>query len=226
MEGYWELMAILDGSSAAFGGLQVSREHYFTREYLAEARFLGLHAQLHACLEACESRTILEVGPGPGLLAALLRHLGRSVLTLDPARELGPDVVGSLPQLPFQDDSFDLVCAFEVLEHMPLELLGVNLGEMGRVAVRNVIITVPDQREIHRGKLGLRISVGQKAYSKTLWQRPLGSLTNPREHYWEIGLEGVSAETVKDQAQRQGLKSISNYFVRPWFHVFVFGAEC
>jgi len=59
--------------------------------------------------------------------------------------ELGFDVLnGSATELPFKEESFDLVCAFDVIEHIENDMLAVQ--EMERVCKSNrgyIFITVP-----------------------------------------------------------------------------------
>jgi ubiquinone/menaquinone biosynthesis C-methylase UbiE len=72
-------------------------------------------------------KEVLEVGCGTGLiLARLARHaqhargVDLSPGMLESARQRGLDVVvGSATDLPFDDASFDLVCSFKVLAHVP-----------------------------------------------------------------------------------------------------------
>jgi ubiquinone/menaquinone biosynthesis C-methylase UbiE len=50
-------------------------------------------------------------------------------------------VAGSAYSLPFEDGAFDLVCGFEMLEHLERPVEG--LSELARVASRHVVLSVP-----------------------------------------------------------------------------------
>src|SRR5438105_1048603 len=105
-----------------WGSRQLDACEYSNEEYLSEARFLGLHRQLNLCLAQPRESTFLEIGPGPGMLTALLRHFNRRVVTVDFAADVAANVVARLPELPFASKSFDVVFAFQVLEHIPFNL--------------------------------------------------------------------------------------------------------
>jgi ubiquinone/menaquinone biosynthesis C-methylase UbiE len=74
-----------------------------------------------------QGRRVLEVGCGTGLIleriarhASLARGIDLSPGMLRTARARGLDVVlASATSLPFADASFDLVCSFKVLAHVP-----------------------------------------------------------------------------------------------------------
>jgi len=84
-------------------------------------------------------KDVLEVGCGTGLVlerisgfAASARGVDLSPGMLAVARERGLDVVqGSATELPFEDDRFDVTCAFKVLAHVPD--IHAALDEMARV---------------------------------------------------------------------------------------------
>lgn len=205
-----------------WGNVQVDRRHYFSERYLNETRFLGLHAQLHACIGVENAKTILEIGVGPSLLEAILRHFNYEVVTFDFASDLKPTIVGRLPRLPFKNDSFDLVCAFEVLEHIPFTMLEDCFRLMRRIAKNKVIISVPSQAELDAGKLGVTFTIGRKDIEVDFWRRKRRGLTNPTEHYWELECNGVTAALIIKMAQAQGLVHIHDYLVLPYFHFFIF----
>ena len=94
---------------------------------------------------------ILNIGAATGRTTELLNELG-DVTTVeydssccDFLKEtLNIDAVkGSITELPFDDNSFDLVCAFDVIEHVKQDDLAVR--EMKRVCAHNgkLCITVP-----------------------------------------------------------------------------------
>jgi ubiquinone/menaquinone biosynthesis C-methylase UbiE len=88
---------------------------------------------------------VLEVGCGTGLLLARMARFSRRVQGVDlspnmlaRARARGLDVVeGSATALPFDDESFDVVCSFKVLAHVAD--IEHALGEMLRVSRRWVV---------------------------------------------------------------------------------------
>ena len=94
---------------------------------------------------------ILNVGCGPGRSSEYLSSFG-NVVSIEydkeccdfAAEKTGLEIInGSITALPFEDDSFDLVCAFDVIEHVENDQLAVS--EMKRVTKKNglVYITVP-----------------------------------------------------------------------------------
>jgi SAM-dependent methyltransferase len=86
----------------------------------------------------------LDVGSADGPSVGWMRSQGERVaLDLDP-RGLAPgDVCGSVEQLPFADGSFDVVAAFDVIEHCPDERRA--LAEVARVLVPGgrLLMSVP-----------------------------------------------------------------------------------
>lgn len=94
---------------------------------------------------------ILNVGCGPGRSSEYLSKFGK-VTSIEydkfccefAAEKTGLEIIhGSITELPFNDKSFDLVCAFDVIEHVEDDQLAVN--ELKRVTKNEslVLITVP-----------------------------------------------------------------------------------
>ena len=103
----------------AMEGKQIGKEHYIEDAYLDENRFVSYFHQISEVLSRMPTN-VLEVGVGDHVLGNYLRsNTNVQYTSLDIAEDLKPDLVGSITALPFPDCSFDVVCAFEVLEHLP-----------------------------------------------------------------------------------------------------------
>ncbi len=112
----------------------------------------GFFAALDRSLPATSPRRILEVGVGEGEVTARLaaRWPEATFVGLDlPDPELAQHwdgrgfapLFGDIGRLPFADDTFDLVLAIEVLEHVPFPELA--LAELSRVGRRDLVVSVP-----------------------------------------------------------------------------------
>ncbi|MCC5664231.1 methyltransferase domain-containing protein [Nostoc sp. CHAB 5784] len=98
--------------------------------------------------------SILDVGCGNGLITNALPELIR-VVGLDRSEEAlryvsRETVLGEILQLPFADESFDLVMANDVIEHLTSAQRTQALKELARVASKYVIITVPFLEDLNQ----------------------------------------------------------------------------
>ncbi len=111
-------------------------------------------AKLTAKAVPSDVHTILEVGSGDGLVIKSLRKAGHDPFALDISQsalqyvQISKLIQATASQLPFPSNSFDLVLACELLEHLPISLYLDVLDEIERVAKRNIIITVPYQEKL------------------------------------------------------------------------------
>jgi SAM-dependent methyltransferase len=203
-----------------FGKIQVNKNHYLTEEYLGIERFNSLQSQFRLCMQGAPGDTFLEVGPGPGLLVGLLKHFGREITTVDFAEDVKPDYVATLPNLPFDNGSFDVVCAFEVLEHIPWDLVPLCVDEMRRISRKKILISLPNQSNLFEKEISLNITVGNKHFGTTLWKKRLTKITNPEEHFWEIGYGDISLDKTVELFKNLGFR-VNTFFVEPWFQFFI-----
>jgi hypothetical protein len=173
---------------------QVSREHYRFRNYMNISRWDSLWHQLDIVM-ALDAETILEVGPGPGIFKAIGAHMGLHVETADLDPDLEPDHVASVIDLPLADASFDVTCAFQVLEHMPFEVALLALDELARVARRHVVISLPDARRTWRYLAHLP-RLGERGFFLPRPQLSAPPHHFDGEHYWEINKRGHELKRV------------------------------
>lgn len=115
----------------------------------------GFFGALDELLPATSPTRILEVGVGEGEVTARLaeRWPDATFCGVDlPDPELAghwdgkgfSPLFGDIGRLPFPDDTFDLVLAIEVLEHVPFPELA--LAELARVGRRDLVVSVPRER--------------------------------------------------------------------------------
>ena len=81
---------------------------------------------------------VLDVATGGGHVARRLREEGCTVITVDPAPGMKPDVVASAEELPFADGSFDVVTCRIAAHHF--RDIRAAVAEMARIAQRVVVI--------------------------------------------------------------------------------------
>lgn len=173
---------------------QVDKEAYNFHSYSHPDRWVSYYHQLDSVL-ADSPQNILEVGVGDGVMRDYLKNNTSIAYTsIDVAEDLHPDVVGSVTKMPFADASYDVVCAFEVLEHLPFEEFEKALSEIKRVSRGRVVISLP-----HFGppiqfmlkvpflrpiKIAVKIPYAQKHQFNG-------------QHYWEIGKRGYAPSKIR-----------------------------
>ena len=132
--------------------IQVNKDHYSFGTYMTRRRWASIWTQLREISRLSPDR-ILEVGPGKGLLKEIGALEGLNISTVDLDPDLKPDHVGTLQSLPFENDSYDLVCAFQVLEHIEYADVPSALRELKRVSAKNVLISLPNAQVVWRYRI-------------------------------------------------------------------------
>jgi predicted SAM-dependent methyltransferase len=200
---------------------QVNKTHYQFHRYLKKPRWSSLWHQLDEVIKL-KPENVLEIGPGAGVFKQNAAHFNIQVETLDLDPELKPDYVGSADSLPFANNSYDVVCAFQMLEHLPYEIALRAFSEMARVSKKNIVISLPDSTIVWRYTFYI-----PKLGSYTL-HIPRPRLRAPThkfdgEHYWEIGKKGYELNKITSDFKKFA-NLIATYRVEdnPYHRFFVF----
>ena len=202
---------------------QVDKSHYGFERYMRKARWASIWHQVHEVARLKPSR-VLEVGPGPGVFKAVMGAFDFRVETLDLDPELHPDYVASVFEMPFDDGAFDVVCAFQMLEHLPFEQSLQAFREMARVTHRSVIISLPDAAT--RWPVSVHVpTVGRVEFSVP-WPRlraPVHQFNG--EHHWEINTRGYPLDKVTELLSEAADAALERTFRvpdNPYHRFFVF----
>ena len=174
-------------------GVQVGPGHYDFERYDDAERWMSYWHQIRAVL-AVRPASVLEIGPGSGVLRSYLAGRGIDVKTLDLDPERKPDYVADLTRL---DETlpagltFDAICAFQVLEHLPFEHFESILDALKRRSRGHVFLSLP-----YRG-WRLRLAFWSGDWSFSIGHKFMFPWVAKRcpEHYWELG-KGYSARRI------------------------------
>lgn len=201
--------------------LQVSRSHYNFASYMTKERWASVWHQLHE-VRMLMPENVLEVGPGPGIFKTVANVFGMRVETLDIDPELIPDYVGSATSMPFSDGAYDVVCAFQMLEHFPYETSMQVFRELIRVSRRNVVISLPDAKVAWRFQVHIPMLGGKHFLIERpgLWA-PVHEFDG--EHYWEINKRGYPlSRLIRDLSQVAHMLKTYRVLENPYHRFFVF----
>ena len=188
---------------------QTDRSHY-DESYYERRRLYSVAVQAEV-LWSLRPASVIEIGPGRGVFAALFRQLsGAPVVTMDIDPSLRPDVIGSVFEMPFDDGAFDAAACFQMLEHLPFERFTPALLEMRRVAKSGVALSLPDCSLALTMRMGLRnprkdglVAAWTVQPSGAAW-RKLKKVPNSAGHYWEIGRRGTPLSVVRRAIREAG----------------------
>lgn len=179
-----------------------TEKNYFGSEYMTPNRFMSYYYQILLTMES-QPQEILEIGIGNKLLSSYLKNSGLNVKTYDINSALSPDITGDITDIPLENNSFDTIVAFEVLEHLEWEQSLQAISELARVSSRKVIISVPYYSVTF--ELILKLPLNQLLFKKSFLdffiRIPLTFFKTQMkcpEHFWEIGRKGYSLKRFRN----------------------------
>lgn len=201
--------------------IQVEPEHYFNPSYDSKGRFCCYWHQIHEII-SLNPKKILEVGIGSGFVSKYLKESRINIITLDIDKRLNPDVVGSIINMPFEDNSFDVIACYEVLEHLPYKNFFKALSEIFRVSSSHAILSLPDVERVYPFNIRVpKLGEIKKLIQLPRFKKPVHKFDG--EHYWEISKEGYPLSKIIDAIQKVGFRIESTYrvFENPYHRFFV-----
>jgi len=135
------------------------KEYYENESFWTEERYLNNDQELIRfkdvySLIPTSTNSILDVGCGNGAFlkylednCSILRKTGfeRSQTAIANKVCRSEIIAGSSDRIYYPDNSFDVVLALEVIEHLPFGIYESTLKELQRVAAKHIIISVPNR---------------------------------------------------------------------------------
>lgn len=200
---------------------QADPNHYFKPSYDTKGRFISYWHQINEVIKL-KPNSILEVGIGNGFVANYLKQRGYNIVTLDINPKLNPMVVGSILNLPFCNEAFEVVTCFQVLEHLPYKLFSKAVSEIHRVSRNHAILSLPDITRAYRFLIQIpKIGEFKKLISLTRFNPQ--KLKIGREHCWEIGMTEFPLRRILKDIKEIGFKVIETYrvFENPYHRFFI-----
>jgi len=172
--------------------------------------FISFYNQ-YDLINEIQPSSILEVGIGNGKLSMYLKQMGYDVTTCDFNEKLNPDFVGDIRELPFNDNAFNMVSAFEILEHIPFDHFKTALSELRRVTKDKVVISIPYQTYNIGGLLWIYKFHHPFFFRICEMSFKEYDILEHGIHYWEMGYKGYSRKKIEKIITEMGFKIIKRY---------------
>lgn len=200
---------------------QVTIDHYSFERYFFPARWMSYYYQAREICSRKDIQSVLDIGPGTTFLKDILQihRPDISYKTLDIAADVNPDHIGGVTKIPLADETFDSVCAFQVLEHIEFSDVEKAVQEMCRVSKKYVFISVP-----HFGpSIEWQCKIPFLPRLRFAFKIPFSKKhVFNGQHYWELGKRGYSASRLRKVLRQFGtLKAEYVPFENQYHHFFI-----
>jgi SAM-dependent methyltransferase len=168
------------------GQVQVTPQHYVFERYDDLRRWCSYWYQIRSALRL-SPRRVLEIGSGTGVFKSYLKNLGIHIDGMDIDATRKPEIIGSVRELDTAlagQPRYDMICAFQVLEHLPFDDFEPCLDQLAKHA-DHVLISLPChgfELRLALAIAGLKLRTG--IYGKYPFRFKRESFP---EHYWELG---------------------------------------
>lgn len=179
--------------------IQVPKTHYF-KGYIDLKRFISYFYQIDL-VRKLQPKKVLEIGVGNKITTNYLKQSGIKVDTCDFDKNLEPDYVADIRKLLFDDRSYDIIMAYEILEHILWEDVDKALSELYRISKKYVVISIPYKviscEFVFKPPLMGKIL--RKPFVNLFFGIPrfFTKIKFSGEHYWEMGAKNYSSSKIR-----------------------------
>jgi hypothetical protein len=183
---------------------QRTKREDFKDDYDSLLRFISYYYQIDI-IRNINPKTMLEIGIGNKTTSNYLRqNTDIKIKTCDLHNDLKPDFIGDIRNTKIKE-KFDLVCAFEVMEHLPFSEFDNCLKEITRLSKKNVVISLPHSCGSFEFILkfpGLGLFKKPPFFDIHLDFPYFYKEIKTGEHYWEIGLKNYSLKKIRKHIEK------------------------
>lgn len=171
-------------------------------------------------------RSVLEIGAGEGFARRNLQTVGYKYHICDVVDTFEPDYLCSLEELEVID-KYEIVCAFQMLEHVPYDDFLRGLRKMASIADKYVVISIPYNCKGTRTETTSWTGQFQRSHHQIIDNYEPLNLPDRTDggspkygHYWEIGRGGRTVDSVSNDIKNTGLRIVKQFHSPNPFHYF------
>lgn len=199
-------------------------------KFLSKDLFHSYYLQMKTIFDLSVD-SVLEVGPGEQFVADYMRTLGITYDTLDSDQASSPTILSDLRDWLPTEPRWDVVSAFQVLEHMPFAEFEDNVDKLASASKKYVFISLPYHCFGMRVKLFT--SLGQRKRYLMDFGLHLPTFFKNRRyrkeymdefpfavHFWELGRKTFSKCRVERVFEKLQLKIRSKFHSENPYHYF------
>lgn len=191
-------------------------------KYVYLSRWVSYWHQINEVLKL-EPNNLLIIGVGDSIVADILKRNISEVKTLDIDKELNPDIVLSVDDMPLENNSFDVVLCAEVLEHLSFDKFEKSLREIKKISKKYAILSLPHFSP--QFKISFKLPFIKEV--KISFKIPFSKKHKfTGEHYWEIGKKGYSSAKIRNIIKKYfNIKREFIPFENQYHHFFILEKE-